>query len=91
MHMVAARLGCQRAMVGTRWVTSHPDCMDRHRKHYSHLVEGWFLAKKAALTLSRCKTTKSADYCLLGNEWAWLRSRVCGLGMGSVLNLDLEQ
>ena len=39
MHMVAARLGCKRAMVGTGWATSHPDCMDRLRKHYSHLVE----------------------------------------------------
>ena len=41
MHMVAARparLGCERAMVGTGWATSHPDCMDRLRKHYSHLA-----------------------------------------------------
>ena len=28
------------------------DCMDRLTKHYSHLVEGWFLAGKAAWALS---------------------------------------
>ena len=38
MYMVAARLDCERAMVGTGWVTSRRDCMDRLRKHYSHLV-----------------------------------------------------
>ena len=27
MHMVAARLDCERAMVSTWWVTSHRDCM----------------------------------------------------------------
>ena len=42
MHMVAARLGFERAMVGTEWATSCPDCMDRLRKHYSHIVEVGF-------------------------------------------------
>ena len=44
MHMVAARLGFERAMVGTRWATSRPDSMDRLSKHYSHLVgkAAWF-------------------------------------------------
>ena len=37
MHMDAARLGFEKAIVGTEWATSHPDCMDRLRKHYSHL------------------------------------------------------
>ena len=40
MHMVAARLGCQRAMVGTGWANSCPGCMDKLRKRYSHLVGG---------------------------------------------------
>ena len=44
-------------MFGTRWATSHPDCMNRLRKHYSHLVEGWFLARKAVWALSGCMTT----------------------------------
>ena len=52
MHMAAARLGCKRAMVGTRWANSHPGCMNRLRKHYSHLVGGLFLAGKAAWALS---------------------------------------
>ena len=69
-HMVAAWLSYERAMVGIRWATPFPDCMDRLRKYYSHLVEGWFLARKAALALRRCMTTKSADYCILINEWA---------------------
>ena len=29
--MVAARLGFEKAMVGTRWATPRPDCMDRLR------------------------------------------------------------
>ena len=41
MHMVAARLGFEKAMVGTQRATPRSDCMDRLRKHYSHLAEGW--------------------------------------------------
>ena len=67
MHMVAARLGCQSAMVGTEWANSCPGWMDRLRKCYSHLVGGSFLAGKAAWALSRCLTTESADYCMLVN------------------------
>ena len=75
-----------RAMVGTRWVTSHPEWMDRLTKHYSHLVEGWFLARKAAWG---CRTT-NADYFMLVNEWAWSKSQVCsGVVMGSVLESEL--
>ena len=29
MHMVAAGLGCETAMVGTVWANSSPGCMDR--------------------------------------------------------------
>ena len=47
--------------------------MDRLRKHYSHLVGSSFLAGKVAWTLSGCLTTKSADYCMLVNEWAWFK------------------
>ena len=57
MHMVAARLDCERAMVGTGWVTSRRDCMDRLRKHYSHLVGAWFLARKATWSLGWSMTT----------------------------------
>ena len=27
--------------------------------------------------MQRCMQTESADYCMLVNEWAWSRSRVC--------------
>ena len=95
MHMVAARLGFEKAMVGTRWATPRPDCMDRLRKHYSHLAEGWFLARKAAWSLSGCMATNSADYYVLVNEWAWSKSRDCLLrlevDMGSVLESELGQ
>ena len=95
MHMVAARLGCQSAMVGTGWANSCPGCMDRLRKRYSHLVGSSFLAGKVAWTLSGCMTTKSTDYCMLVNEWAWSRSRVCLLRLevdvGSVLESELGQ
>ena len=76
MHMVAAKPGFERGMVGTGWTTSRPDCMDRLRKHYFRLVEGWFLARKAAWALSGSMTTNSADYYMVISEWAWLRSQV---------------
>ena len=67
MHMVAARLRFEKAMVGKgrATCTPHSDCMDRLRKHYSHLAEGWFLARKAAWSLSACMATDSAEYPLL--------------------------
>ena len=40
VHMVAARLGCKWAVVGTGWANSHPVCMNGLRKRYSHLVGG---------------------------------------------------
>ena len=70
-------------------------CMDRLRKHYSHLVEGWFLASKAAWALSGCMTSNSADYCMLVNEWGWSKSWVYLLrlevDMGSVLESERRQ
>ena len=42
--------------------------MYRLRKHYYHLVEGWFLTRKAASALSECMTTNSADYYMLVND-----------------------
>ena len=55
-----------KVMAGTGWATSRPDCMDRLTKHYSHLVGGWFLARKAVWALSGCMTTGSAG--MLVNE-----------------------
>ena len=60
--MVAARLGIEKAMVGIGRAIPRPDCMDRLRKHYPHLPESWFLARKAAWALSGCMATDSADY-----------------------------
>ena len=34
VHMVTARFGCERAMVGTRWNTSHLDCMNIIMVHH---------------------------------------------------------
>ena len=65
VHMVAARLCWKMTMVETGWATSHADCMDRLKKHYSHLVGVWFLARKGYWALSECITTNSADYCML--------------------------
>ena len=75
MHMAAARLGCKRAMTGTRWANSGH--MNRLRKHYSHLLGDSLLAGKASWALSGCLPTESADCCMLVNEWVWLRSQVC--------------
>ena len=52
MHMVAARIGCKRAMVGTGWGNSHPGYMNRLRNCYYHIVRGSFLAGKAPWALS---------------------------------------
>ena len=49
MHMVAANLGCERAMAETGWTTSHPDCIDRLRKNYSHLVGGLISCKEGCI------------------------------------------
>ena len=93
--MVATSLGFEKAMVGTRWATPFPDCIDRLRKHYSHHAEGWLLAREAAWSLSRCKATYSADYYMLVNGWVWSNSRDCFLrpevDMGSALESELGQ
>ena len=73
LHVVAARFGCEKVMVGTGLATPHSDCKDRLRKHYSHLAGGWFLARKAAWALSGYMATNSAAYCMLVNEWVWLK------------------
>ena len=39
--------------------------MDMLRKCYSHLAEGWFLARKAASPLSGRMATNSADFTIL--------------------------
>ena len=45
--------------------------------------------------LHGCMTTESADYCMLINEWAWLRSQVCLLrlevDLGSGFESELGQ
>ena len=41
-------------MVGTGWTNSCFGCINRLRKHYSHLVEGTFLAGKAPWVLNGC-------------------------------------
>ena len=85
---VAARLGFEKAMVGTRRATPRPDCMDRLRKHHPHL-EGWFLARKAAWSLSGCMATDSADYYML------VKSRDCllkpGVDKGAVWSQSLDR
>ena len=82
-------------LAGTGWATSHAHCMDRLTKHCPQLVEGWFLARKAAWALSRCMTTESGYYCMVVNEWVWSESRVCLLrlevNLGSVLESELGQ
>ena len=95
VHMAAARLGCKKAMVGTGWANSRPGCMNRLRKRYSHHLGGSFLAGKAAWVLNECLPTDNTDYCMLVNEWVWLRSCVCLLSLkvhlGSVLESELRQ
>ena len=64
--------------------------MDRLTKHYSHIVEGWVLARKAAWALSRCMTTERADYCMLVNERVWLQLLRLEVDLSSVLETELR-
>ena len=64
----------QRDLVGTRSATSHPGCLD---KHHSHLVARGLISGREGCLLSRRLPTKNADYCMVINEWAQLRSQVC--------------
>ena len=95
MHMVAARLVFEKAMVGTWWAAPRPDCMDRLRKHYSQVAEGWLLARKVAWSLCGCKATYSSGYYMLVNGLVWSKSRDCLLraevDMCSVLESELGQ
>ena len=61
MHMVAAKLSCQIAMVGTRLANSCPGCVGRLRKRYSHLVGGSSLVGKAEMSPERVYNN-SADH-----------------------------
>ena len=62
---------------------------------HSHLAEGWFLARKAAWSLSGCMATDNADYYMLVNEWVWSKSQDSSLRpeveMGVVLESELGQ
>ena len=49
VHMVAARLGFQKAMVGTGRATPRPDCMDRLKKTLLSPCEGLVSGKKGCL------------------------------------------
>ena len=53
MHMVA--IGNESPMVGTGWpkTNSCPGCMDKHKKHYSHLVGGLISGREVCLGSER--------------------------------------
>ena len=95
VHMAAARFDCKRPMVDTELANSRPGCTNRCRKRYSHHLGGSFLAGKTAWTLSGYLPTENVDCCMLLNEWAQSRSKVCLLRLkvhlGSVLESGLRQ
>jgi len=87
--MVAARLGFEKAMVPggpphalTAWTGLENTTLT--------LAEGWFLARKAAWSLSGCMATDSADYYMLVDKWVCSKSRDCLLRPEVDLDLDLE-
>ena len=79
VHTAAARPCYKKGMVDTRQANFHSGCMNRHRKHYSHLIGGSFLAGKGLWALSRSLPIESAYYCIVINAWTW--SRVCLLSL----------
>ena len=63
----------------------------RNRKHYSYpACRGSLRPGRVPWALSGCCATESADYYLLVNEWAWLRSRL-EVNFNSVLESELRQ
>ena len=78
-------------IVDTGWANSHPGCKNWLKKHYSHLVEGAFLARKAVWVLNK---VGNAVYCMLINEWAVTSLPIAaesalGLSQGSDRNENL--
>ena len=71
MHMVAAMLGCERAMIGPAGPPLALTAWTGLQNTTLTLLDGWFLTRKAACPLNGCMTTDSADYCMLVNERAW--------------------
>lgn len=63
VHVVAAKLGCKEAMIGSEWVNSHPGCMNRQRKCYSHLL-GVHSRQERLLGFEGYLPTKNANYIL---------------------------
>ena len=63
MHMVAARLGCKSAMVGTGCANSCPGCIWEQKILLSPCTGGSFLYSREGLG-SGCLTTESTDYCM---------------------------
>ena len=59
--------------------------MDRLRKHYT--LRRFISDKESCLGSER---VESADYYMLVNGWAWLRSQVCFLRLEVDLGLGLE-
>ena len=59
------------------------------------VVHFWQSRLVVAWALSRCLPIENAGYCMLVNEWAWLRSWVClsrlRVHLGSVLESELIQ
>ena len=49
VHMVAARLDCKTAMVGTTLANSHLGCIIELKKCYSHLVRGFIFGREDCL------------------------------------------
>ena len=64
--MVAARLGCKRAVVGTELANSHPGCTNRPRN--ATLTVWGFNSGREGDVGSKCLSTEHADYCMLV-EW----------------------
>ena len=74
---------------------SHPGCINRLRKHYSHLVGVHFWQRKASWVLSRHLPIENAGHCMLVNEWVRLNSQVClsclKVHLGSVWNQSADR
>jgi len=68
VHMVATRLGCKGVVVDTGRANSHPSCMNRLKKCYSHIVRRLFLAGKAGWVMKECLPAENTDYYVFVNE-----------------------
>lgn len=67
VHIMAVRLGCK-GVAG-------PGCMTG----LALTLQGFISGREDCLGSEQCSLAENTEYCMLVNQWVWLRSAYCGL------------